>query len=124
MHEWPLTELPCMRTLKTPPTNLLKVKFSRILNTQLLMVNYMVKFGSKDKRTRLVFLSSIATSLLLMNLFLLGTLLANLYRGESAYTQVDIAAGSIFVFVITLIISLSLWPRIIDWLESRDAKKQ
>lgn len=117
-------ELSCMRTLKTPPTNLLKVKFSGILNTQLLMVNYMVKFGSKDKRTRIVFLSSIATSLLLMNLFLLGTLLANLYRGEAAYTLVDLAAGSIFVFVISLIISLSLWPKVIDWLESRDAKKQ
>ncbi len=109
-----------MRTLKTPPTNLLKVKFSGIPNTQLLMVNFMVKFGSKDKRTRVVFLSSIATSLLLMNLFLLGTLLANLYRGEAAYTMVDLAAGSIFVLVITMIISLSLWPKVIDWLESRD----
>jgi len=86
------------------------------------MVNYMVKFGSKDKRTRVVFLSSIATSLVLMNLFLLGTLLFNLYRGEVAYTLVDSAAGSIFVFVITTIISLSLWPKVIDWLESRDTK--
>lgn len=111
-----------MRTLKTPPTNLLKVKFSGIPYTQLLMVNFMVKFGSKDKRTRIVFLLSIATSLLLMNLFLLGTLLSNLYLGEASYTQVDIAAGSIFVFVITMIVSLSLWPRIIDWLESRDSK--
>ena len=87
------------------------------------MVNYMVKFGSKDKRARVVLLSSIATSLVLMNLFLFGTLLSNLYRGEVAYTLVDIAAGSIFVFVITTIISLSLWPKVIDWLESRDSKK-
>jgi len=103
--------------------NLLKVKFSEIPDTQLLMVNYMVKFGSKDKRTRLVFISSVATSLVLMNLFLLGTLLANLYQGEASYTMVDIAAGSIFVLVITMIISLSLWPRIIDRLESREKKK-
>ncbi|AAM04759.1 predicted protein [Methanosarcina acetivorans C2A] len=104
--------------------NLLKVKFSGIPNMYLLMVNSMVKFGSKDKRARLVLISSIATSLVLMNLFLLGTLLVNMYRGEVSYTMVDIAAGSIFVLVITMIISLSLWPRIIDRLESREKKKQ
>lgn len=87
------------------------------------MVNYMVKFGSKDKRARVVLLSSIATSLVLMNLFLLGTLLSNLYRGDVAYTLVDSAAGSIFVFVITTIISLSLWPKVIDWFESRETNK-
>lgn len=87
------------------------------------MVNHMVKFGSKDKRTRVVLLSSIATSIVLMNLFLLGTLLTNMYRGEASYTLVDLAAGSIFVFVITLIISLSLWPRIIDRLESKEKNK-
>ncbi|AKB79480.1 hypothetical protein MSHOH_2997 [Methanosarcina horonobensis HB-1 = JCM 15518] len=80
----------------------------------------MVKFGSKDKRSRVVLISSIATSAALVNLFLLGALLANMYQGEAAYTLVDITAGSIFVFVISLIISLSLWPRIIDWLESRE----
>ncbi|MDD3246637.1 MAG: hypothetical protein PHF18_07290 [Methanosarcina sp.] len=83
----------------------------------------MVKFGSKDKRARVVLLSSIATSLVLMNLFLLGTLLSNLYRGDVAYTLVDSAAGSIFVFVITTIISLSLWPKVIDWFESRETNK-
>jgi hypothetical protein len=103
--------------------NLLKVRFSGILNTWLLLVNYMVKFGSKDKRTRVVLLSSIATSIVLMNLFLFGALLTNMYLGETAYTLVDIAAGSIFVFVITMIISLSLWPKVIDWLESRETNK-
>lgn len=112
-----------MRVLKIPLMNLLKVKFSEIPSTQLLMVNYMVKIGSKDKRSRLVLISSVATSLVLMNLFLLGTLLVNLHQGEVSYTMVDIAAGSIFVLVITMIISLSLWPRIIDRLESREKKK-
>lgn len=87
------------------------------------MVNHMVKFGSKDKRTRVVLLSSIATSIVLMNLFLLGTLLTNMYRGEASYTLVDLAAGSIFVFVITMIISLSLWPRVMDWLENKEKNK-
>ena len=84
------------------------------------MVSYMVKFGSRDNRPRVVLLSSIATSIVLVILFLFGAFLTNISRGEVAYTQVDMAAGSIFVFVITMIISLSLWPRIMDWLESRE----
>ncbi len=83
-------------------------------------VSYMVKSGSRDNRPRVVLLSSIATSIVLVILFLLGAFLTNISRGEVAYTQVDMAAGSIFVFVITMIISLSLWPRIVDWLESRE----
>ena len=83
------------------------------------MVSCMVKFGSTDKRPRLVFLSSIATSMVLVSLFLFGALLINVSRGETAYTQVDMAAGSIFVFVITMIISLSLWPKVMDRLENR-----
>ena len=83
-------------------------------------VSYMVKSGSRDNRPRVVLLSSIATSIVLVILFLFGAFLTNISRGEVAYTQVDMAAGSIFVFVITMIISLSLWPRIVDWLESRE----
>ncbi|WP_255336423.1 hypothetical protein [Methanosarcina sp. KYL-1] len=84
----------------------------------------MLKFGPKDKRTRVVLLSSLATSLLLINLFLLGALATNMFRGEMAYTQVDMAAGAIFVFVITMIISMSLWPKIMDRLESREEGKK
>jgi hypothetical protein len=79
----------------------------------------MVKSDSKDNRPRLVLLSSITTSLMLAILFLLGAFSTNALRGGFAYTQVDMAAGSIFVFVITMIISLSLWPRVMDWLEKR-----
>ena len=80
----------------------------------------MVKIGSTDNRPRIVFLLSLATSIVLVILFLSGTLLTNISRGETAYTRVDMAAGSIFVFVITMIISLSLWPRAADWLENRE----
>jgi hypothetical protein len=83
----------------------------------------MVKFESKDKKNRFVLLLSIATSIVLMNLFLLGALLANKYVGEVAYTLVDIVAGCVFVFIISLIIALSLWPRVMEWLESREKKK-
>jgi hypothetical protein len=79
----------------------------------------MVKSGSKDNRPRSVLLSSIVTSLVLVILFFLGAIMSNSLRGGFAYTQVDIAAGSIFVFVVTLIISLSLWPKVMDWLEKK-----
>lgn len=80
----------------------------------------MVKFGSTGNRSRIMFLLSTATSLVLVVLFLSGALLTNASRGEIAYTRVDMTAGSVFVFVITMIISLSLWPRVADWLENRE----
>ena len=79
----------------------------------------MVAAETKDKKARLVFFSSLTTSIVLVSFFLLGAFLTNLFRGEVAYTQVDIAAGSIFVFVLSMIISLSLLPKIMDWLEER-----
>jgi membrane protein YdbS with pleckstrin-like domain len=84
----------------------------------------MVKIGSKDSRPRLVLISSISTSIVLVILFLFGAISTNVLRGGFAYTQVDMAAGSIFVFVITMIISLSLWPRVMDWLESRGKSEE
>lgn len=83
----------------------------------------MVKFGSRDNRPRFVLLSSIATSIMLVILFLFGAISTNALREEVAYTQVDMAAGSIFVFVITMIISLSLWLKVMDWLEKKDKNK-
>lgn len=80
----------------------------------------MVKFKSKEKRNRAVLFSSVATSTVVMGLFLIGALLVNMYAREAAYTLVDIIAGCIFVFFIAMIISLSLWPRIMDRLESRE----
>lgn len=80
----------------------------------------MAEYGSTDKRSRIVFLLSLVTSILLVVLFLSGALLTNASRGEMTYTRVDMAAGSIFVFVISMIISLSLWPRIADWLEKTE----
>jgi hypothetical protein len=79
----------------------------------------MVKFGSKDSRPRLVFLSSISISIVLVILFLFGAISTNVLRGGFAYTHVDMAAGSIFVFVLSMIISLSLLPKIMDWLEEK-----
>lgn len=80
----------------------------------------MVTFSSADNRPKVVLLLSLATSIVLDIIFLSGALLTNISRGEMAYTHVDMAAGSIFVFVIAMIISLSLWPRVADWFESKE----
>jgi len=58
----------------------------------------MVKFGSTENRSRIVFLLSLVTSIVLIILFLSGSLLTNMSRGEIAYTQVDMAAGFDFRF--------------------------
>lgn len=84
----------------------------------------MVKFGSTDDRPKIVLLSSIATSIVLVGLFLIGAFITNISREEMAYTQVDMAAGSIFVFVITMIISLSLWPKVTERLDSRGKSEE
>ncbi len=66
-----------------------------------------------------MFLSSISISIVLVILFLFGAISTNALRGGFAYTHVDMAAGSIFVFVLSMIISLSLLPKIMDWLEEK-----
>lgn len=84
----------------------------------------MVKFGSTNNKPKVVLLLSLSTSIVLDVLFLSGALLTNVSRGETAYTHVDMAAGSIFVFVISMIISLSLWPRITEWIENRETNNK
>lgn len=79
----------------------------------------MIKSESEEKKSRVVLFSSLATSTVLVILFLSGAFLTNNLRG-AAYSQVDMAAGSIFVFVITMIISLSLWPRALDLFDRRE----
>jgi membrane protein YdbS with pleckstrin-like domain len=81
-------------------------------------MNSMVKSVYKSNRPRLVLLASIVTSIVLVIFFFLfGAISTNVIRGGAAYTQVDMVAGSIFVFIITMIISLSLWPKVVLWLE-------
>ena len=84
----------------------------------------MVKSVYESNRPRLVLLTSIVTSIVLVIFFLFGAISTNVIRGGVAYTQVDMVAGSIFVFVITMIISLSLWPKVMDWLEIHKKNKE
>jgi membrane protein YdbS with pleckstrin-like domain len=83
----------------------------------------MIKSVSEDNKPRLVLLTSIATSIVLVIFFIFGAISTNIIRGGVAYTKVDMTAGSIFVFVLTMIISLSLWPKVMDWFEKRKKNK-
>ena len=84
---------------------------------QRLKVRFIVKSMYEGNRPMVVLLASIVTSTGIVIFFLVGTILTNVIREKASYTQVDILAGSFFVFIITMIISLSLWPKVIDWLE-------
>jgi membrane protein YdbS with pleckstrin-like domain len=79
----------------------------------------MVESVSEDSKHRLVLLTSIGTSIVIVVFFLFWAISTNAIRGGAAYTQVDMIAGSIFVLVLSMIISLSLWPKVMDWLEKR-----
>ncbi len=79
----------------------------------------MVESASEYSKHRLVLLTSIGTSIALVVFFLFGAISTNAIREGAAYTQVDMIAGSIFVLVLSMIISLSLWPKIIDRFENK-----
>lgn len=84
----------------------------------------MVKSTYEDNRQRIVLITSVVTSIVLVIFFLFGAISTNAIKGGRAYTQVDIIAGSIFVLVLTMIISLSLWPKVMDWLDKKRKNKE
>ncbi|WP_370576086.1 hypothetical protein [Methanomethylovorans sp.] len=59
-------------------------------------------------------MASLATSLLLAILFAALSVAVNSSRATPLYTQVDITAGMIFVFVLSMIVSASVWPAVIE----------
>lgn len=59
-------------------------------------------------------IASVVSSVTLSILFLALSLLKNSGRPEPLYSQVDIMAGMIFVFILSMIVSASIWPGIIE----------
>jgi hypothetical protein len=58
--------------------------------------------------------ASIVSSIVLVVVFLALALLKNSGRAIPLYTDVDIMAGMIFVFILSMIVSASIWPGIIE----------
>lgn len=67
-----------------------------------------------SRKGRYSLIASLATSLLLVVLFAALSTAVNSSRAAPLYTQVDIIAGMVFVFVLSMIVSASVWPAVIE----------
>jgi uncharacterized membrane protein len=68
----------------------------------------------KSKTGKYSLIASIASSIVIVVIFLALSLLKNSSRAIPLYTDVDIMAGMIFVFILSMIVSASIWPGIIE----------
>jgi hypothetical protein len=68
----------------------------------------------KGKTGRNSMIASIVSSIMIVGIFLVLALLKNSGRQIPLYTDVDIMAGMIFVFIMSMIVSASIWPGIMD----------
>jgi hypothetical protein len=68
----------------------------------------------KGKTGRNSMIASIVSSIMIVGIFLVLALLKNSGRPIPLYTDVDIMAGMIFVFIMSIIVSASIWPGIMD----------
>jgi len=66
------------------------------------------------KKGRYTLIASLVTSILLAILFAALSFAVNSSRVFPLYTQVDIIAGMVFVFVLSMIVSASIWPAVIE----------
>ena len=68
----------------------------------------------KGKVGKYSLIASIVSSVALSVIFVLLAVLKNSGMVEPLYTQVDIAAGAVFVFILSMIVSASVWPNIVE----------
>ncbi|MCX9085424.1 MAG: hypothetical protein OIN87_11585 [Candidatus Methanoperedens sp.] len=59
-------------------------------------------------------IASIVSSIVIVVVFFVLAVLKNSGRAVPLYTDVDIMAGMIFVFILSMIVSASIWPGIIE----------
>ncbi|WP_406655511.1 hypothetical protein V7O62_06900 [Methanolobus sp. ZRKC2] len=67
-----------------------------------------------SKKGKYALIASLVSSLLLVIIFAALSLIVNSSRIIPLYSQVDIIAGMVFVFVLSMIVSASVWPAIIE----------
>ncbi|WP_298682915.1 hypothetical protein [uncultured Methanomethylovorans sp.] len=70
--------------------------------------------SSDDNKGKYALIASILSSVLLVVLFAGLAVMVNRTRVVPLYSQVDIIAGMVFVFVLSMIVSASIWPEIIE----------
>ena len=58
--------------------------------------------------------ASIVTSIVIASMFTFMAFFKNNIGSSPMYTNVDIIGGALFVFMLTMIVSASIWPGIIE----------
>lgn len=69
---------------------------------------------ASNNKGKYALIASILSSVLLVVLFAGLAITVNSSRVVPLYSQVDIIAGMVFVFVLSMIVSASIWPEIIE----------
>jgi hypothetical protein len=69
---------------------------------------------SGNNKGKYALIASIASSLVLVMIFAVLSFIVNSSRTIPLYSQVDIIAGMVFVFILSMIVSASVWPGIIE----------
>ena len=59
-------------------------------------------------------MASLGSSITLVCVFAALSIAMNSSKGMEVYSQVDIIAGMLFVFVLSMIVGASLWPGFIE----------
>ncbi|MDW7731536.1 MAG: hypothetical protein SCH66_03785 [Methanolobus sp.] len=67
-----------------------------------------------NKKGKYALIASLVSSSLLVIVFAVLSVLVNSSRIIPLYSQTDIIAGMVFVFVLSMIVSASVWPGIIE----------
>jgi hypothetical protein len=67
-----------------------------------------------ENKGKYAFIASVASSLVLVVIFAVLSFTVNNSRTVPLYSQVDIIAGMIFVFILSMIVAASVWPGIIE----------
>ncbi|WMW26017.1 hypothetical protein RE474_04665 [Methanolobus sediminis] len=67
-----------------------------------------------ENKGKYAFIASIVSSLALVIIFAVFSFAVNGSRDVPLYSQVDIIAGMIFVFILSMIVAASVWPGIIE----------
>jgi hypothetical protein len=70
--------------------------------------------SSDNKLGKYTMIASLVSSLALVGFFASLSVAVNSSRDIELYSQVDIIAGMAFVFVLSMIVSASVWPGIIE----------
>ena len=68
----------------------------------------------KGKVGKYSLIASFVSSIALSIIFVLLAIFKNSVIATPLYTQVDIAAGAVFVFILSMIVSASIWPNIVE----------